>query len=731
MRKYGLINTTALACIAVATVHCAPAVAQDDRAAAEPKKPAIDDKLDGDTADIVVTATKRPALLREIPLPVQAITGEMLQKMGARSFSDYSRTVAGLQTVDTGTGRNQIFMRGIAAPQGYIGMQSAIGVYLDEVPISEGFSQPDLNLYDIERIEVLRGPQGTLYGSASMGGTIRLVSNKPDPTRVSGFVEGDLSATDHGGVNGAYTATLNLPIASDIAAIRGVFYGRNVSGFIDNPVLEKSDVNYENTYGGRVSLRVEATPNLTVDLSGSHQEIKQGGYNDVDSQDGTIRTRQQYRAVPEPFRDRSTIANATLHYHGSAVDVVSASSLNWRRRAVNDDYSALNTTGIPAPVASVQQFRTRSFTQELRLSSVRDGLVSWLIGGYYSNVRNDFDQTLSLAGLGALIGQADDTAAALSQNTRIEELAAFGEVAVHPIAPLTLTGGLRYDRITLDAASLRSGLLVGGTLQDQARQSQHVVIPKFNMSYKISARLLLYTQATKGYRIGGLNVTIAPTGDGFVFPRSYNPDSIWNYEIGFKGTALNRMLDFDIDGFIIDWKNIQLDLQHEGFDYFANAGNARSQGVEAQFALRPSVHISIGGQVTYTDSRLTTTSPGVGTKGDRVPFVPKLSASGYLEYHTIIRGIGRSFARVDVQQVGRSFSGFGTTDNFAFGNYAIANLRVGTTISGLEVALYARNVLDRRAALVANAYTAGSPGLNEHITVSRPRTIGFDVSKRF
>lgn len=220
--------------------------------------------------DIVITATKRSERLRDVPLPVQAVTSETLEKLGARDFTDYARTVAGLQFVDSGTGRNQVFMRGVAAPQGYIGMQSAIGIYLDEVPISEGGSQPDLNLDDVDRVEVLRGPQGTLYGGASLSGTIRVITNKPDPASGSGFVEGDLSSTRSGNVNGSYTATVNVPLVRDAVAVRGVFYGRNMSGFIDNPATGGKDVNDENTYGGRLALRALPTDGLTVDLTVTH-----------------------------------------------------------------------------------------------------------------------------------------------------------------------------------------------------------------------------------------------------------------------------------------------------------------------------------------------------------------------------------------------------------------------------------------------------------------------------
>lgn len=313
---------------------------------------------------------------------------------------------------------------------------------------------------------------------------------------------------------------------------------------------------------------------------------------------------------------------------------------------------------------SAQRFRTRSFTQELRAASAGRGMLTWLIGGYYSHMHTDFAQALDLVGVGDLLDLPDGRIGELAQTTTTEELAAFGELSLRPVEGLTLTGGLRYSHITLDASSTRAGLIFGGILQDRAHQPQHVVIPKINVSYKVNEDLLVYGQATKGFRIGGLNVTIAPTDDGFVFPRAYDPDSLWNYEVGIKGTALNGVLGFDVDGFIIDWRNIQLNLQRDGCDYFANAGDARSKGIEAQLTLRPTRWLDAGGQLTYTDSKLTRTTPGVGTSRDRVPFVPEVSAAGFVELHDAVGGLP-SYARIDVQRVGRAYSGFGSSDNYA------------------------------------------------------------------
>jgi iron complex outermembrane receptor protein len=681
--------------------------------------------------EIVVTATKRSQLLSDVPLAVQAVTAEDLYMLGARSFSDYSRTLAGVQVMDVGTGRDQIFIRGVAAPQGYIGMESAVGVYLDDVPISEGMNQPDLNLYDVDRIEVLRGPQGTLYGSASLGGTIRIITNQPKIDVVEGTFDTEFSGTQHGGFNPAYSATLNLPIVSDLMAVRGVIYGRNPSGFIDDPTLGKTGVNDEDTYGGRLALRVIPNDRLTIDLKAMDQHTHQGGDNFADSAGGSYVRLDQYRNIPEPFIDSSQIYNGTIAYGAPSFTVNSSTSFSRRRRDINNDFTGLNFLGDGAVTPSYQRYIAESFTQELRVSSVQVKPFSWLVGAYFNRTSDNFFQSIDSVGAGALFGLPSDNVAQLAQTSTDKQKALFGEIGYSPIDRLTLTGGIRVADLTLDSASLRDGLLIGAVLQNAGTTTQHASAPKANISWNFTPDTLAYIQAAKGYRIGGVNATIQ-TLNGFVFPTSYRPDSLWNYEVGFKGTALSRRLSFDADVFYIDWKNIQLDLQQSGIDYFANAGNALSQGVELQGALQWTDHLQVGGQVTYTDAKLTSTTPGVGNDGERVPFVPRFSGSVFAEYATTT-ALGRAYARLDTQYVGTAFTGFGEIGNYSYGDYGLTNVKIGLDRENWRVALFGKNVFDRRATLFAQPYYAGvinSPNA-ESVTVARPRTVGVDFTWLF
>ena len=683
----------------------------------------------GQLAEIVVTARKRAERLSDVPIAVQAATAEDLYQLGAHSFAEYSRTLAGVQSVEAGSGRDQIFIRGVAAPQGYIGMESAVGVYLDDVPISEGMNQPDLNLYDIDRIEVLRGPQGTLYGSASLGGTIRIITNHPDLSTPAGSIDTELSDTKHGGSNPSYSATVNLPVVTDRAALRAVVYGRNLAGFIDDPVLGKRRVNDEDTYGGRATLRVQPTDALTMDIKAMTQHTHIGGDNFIDEVAGNSLMLDQYRNIREPFVDRSQVYNGTVVYRAAAFTVESSTSFNHRQRDVYNDFTGLNILGNGALTPSYQRFVAKSLTQELRLSSAEVKPFSWLIGAYFNRTRNEFFQTVDSAGAGQLFGLPSDNVAQLFQDTTSKQRALFGEIGYTPINRLTLTGGIRVAALTLESNSLRDGLIIGAVLQNAGSTTQHASAPKANISWKVTDGALAYVQATKGYRIGGVNATIG-TLNGFVFPASYGPDSLWNYEVGFKGSALERRVNFDLDVFYIDWKNIQLDLQYGGFDYFANAGNAVSRGLEAQSALQLSTSVQLGGQVTFTDAKLTSTTVGVGQEGDRVPFVPRFAGSAFAEFGTDV-GSGRVYLRLDGQYVGTAYTGFGATGNFRYGGYAMTNLKLGMDRKAWRFGVFVKNIFDRRASLFAQPYLAGVVDSAESVTVTRPRTVGAEASWQF
>jgi outer membrane receptor protein involved in Fe transport len=681
---------------------------------------------------VVVTANRRAQQLSSVPIAVQAVTAKDLNMLGATDFSDYAGSLVGVQSVDAGTGRDEIFMRGVAAPQGYIGMESAVGVYLNDVPISEGSGQPDLNLYDINRVEVLRGPQGTLYGSASLGGTIRLITNEPQMNVMDGHVDSEFSETDHGGFNATYSGVLNIPLIPDTAAVRAVIYGRNPSGYIDNPALGRKDVNSEDTYGGRVTLRVKPIDRLTADFMALEQHTRQGAYNEVDAVSGDPLQLDQYRAISEPFLDSTQVYDMTARYGADAYTASSSTSFSRRTRGIYDDDTGLELFGNGALTPSYQNYRAESLTQEFRISSVSTTPFSWLAGAYFDRTADNFFQSVDSLGAGGEFDLPSDNVALLYQLVDTKQEALYGEVGYSLTRALTLTLGLRSSHLDLSSNSLRTGYLFGGALVNADEATENPVAPKINLSYRVTPGALVYAQAAKGYRVGGVNVTIEPTNDGFLFPKSYGPDSLWNYEVGFKGTGFDRRVNFDTDVFYIDWKDIQLDLQHDGYDYFANAGDAVSKGLEVQVDALATHDVQIGVQASYTNARLTTTTSGVGMAGDRVPYVPQISGSAYI---TVMQHIaaGRLYEHLDAQHVGTADTGFGESGNMSFGGYTLTNAKIGIDTENWSIALFAKNIFNKLAELYARPYNAAAitaPGV-ESITIARPLTVGIQISRSF
>jgi outer membrane receptor protein involved in Fe transport len=519
---------------------------------------------------------------------------------------------------------------------------------------------------------------------------------------------------------------------TDHAAVRAVFYGRNLSGYIDNPILDRTRVNDANTYGGRIALRVVPAEQLTMDFNVLYQRLAQGGYNSADNVVASYTALDQYRQIPEPFLDRGEVYNATIQYQGSLANLTSSTSYSDRSRNVNDDDTGFELLGNGALTPSLQVYTTTSFTEEFRATSIQTKPFSWLAGIYVNQNTTRFFQSIEVAGIGALLSLPSDNVALLNQSATTGQGALFGEVAYSPVDPLTLTVGLRAAEIQFASRALRTGLIFGSGLGNSDATTEHDLLPKFNLAYKLTPDSLIYATASKGYRIGGVNVTFLPS-PGFVFPPTYKPDSLWNYEIGVKGNFFDQRMALDVDAFYIDWKDIQLDLLHGDYDYFANAGNATSRGLEAQTAIKIAPAFQIGGQATYTDAKLSTTTPGVGNEGDRLPFVPKLSASLFAEYDLSVGQNGHAYIRADAQYVSTMYTGFGNVNDYAYGNYTLTNARLGFDRGPWRYALFARNIADRRARLFAGPYLAGvitDPSVDS-INVSRPRTVGLQLSRSF
>lgn len=715
--QYRLLGVAACIMPVLSPAHAQQASADPDASSSE-------------MVEIIVTATRRSEKLQDVPLSIQAIGSEELKKLGAVNFSDYSRTVAGVQFQDDGPGRSQIFIRGVSSGADVdTGKESTVGVYIDETPVSEGSSQPDLKLYDISRVEVLRGPQGTLYGSGSLGGTVRIITNQPDFNGVAGYGEVVGSLTEHGGANGSVNAWLNLPVG-ERTAFRAVAYGLHNAGFLDNGLTGENNINDEDTYGGRLALRHQAADAINIVLTGAYQHSRSGAYNRVTDHYPDLVKDQ---AEPEPFTDRFGMINLKVEADIGIGNLTSSTSYFDRKRSFENDIDFFVGTN----VQSIYGYTAQSITQEVRLASAGGGPLSWLVGGYFVERDEEFFQTVNFVGGPPAATPADNLFYATT-NSEIDQLAGFGELGYELTEGLKLVGGLRVSRMSRKAVAVRDGLLVGVRDEQSGRTTDTATTPKVNISYKIDEDSLVYAQASKGFRIGGVNPGLPPCATCLVtIGQDFGPDSLWNYEIGVKSQPFGRVLTLNASLFWIDWKNIQLNINREdGFNGIATAGKARSRGFEVEALARLSRNARFGGQLTYTDAELRSLAPGLvgfAIIGAQLPQVPNWSASGFGELGTDIGSEGRLTLRGDLQYQGKRTNILSAAP-LSLNDYVIANARISYERPAWTMSAFVNNLTDVRAQLARDIFPDARTGYAtslDRYTVNTPRTFGISLSYNF
>lgn len=696
--------------------------------------------------DIVVTAQKRTESIQSVPLSVTAVGAKEIDNLGARNFTDLLSSVPSLTAFQNGPGRSQIIIRGITSnsisedePQ----TQETVGLYIDETPISVSGFNPEQGLFDLERVEVLRGPQGTLYGAGSMSGAIRLITRKPDATRIEGRAEGDLSFTHHGEANYSGKGVINLPIVGDKLAVRATGYYDRQGGYIDNIQTGEDNVNHGRAWGGRIALRATPTEALTVDLSAFHhifddgaRPINEGGY------------RRSYISR-ENSHYNYDVYNGTINYDAGGPTVTSSTSyldMRFVNRRQLDKTLATITTDLHSPLAD--RTRIGDFTQELRLASPDGNAFRWLIGGYYNTRKRDYINAFPVPGIDAELGisSPDDFGAPVDtlffgeQKVKIHQGALFGE-AGYTLDRFTLTAGVRYFNWRENYSLRSSGLFNGGVTATGPRKLKSTGFnPKFNLTYKIDGEKLIYAQAAKGFRFGGINdvipqnvcaselVDVLRSGD----PSVYGPDKLWNYEVGTKTSFADRRVTVNASGYIIKWKDIQTNRDLNcGFGFRENAGSLTSKGVELEVTLRPADGLTISGGGAYTHSTLDGDLANLNAvEGDRAPYVPRWSGSATANYVFPISPALRGLLWANYQYVGRRATEFdpAAPRYRAMAAYGLLNLRAGVYIGPTEVSAYVRNATDSGGVLRALPST---PFDFEGRIRVQPRTIGVTARTDF
>ena len=721
--------------------------------------------------EIIVTAEKRASTVQKTPISITAISGADLQAQGLSDLQSVAQQVPGVSFKTSGPGQTEFEMRGLTSTGGE---SPTVGFYLDETALTppamaqNGKVVIDPNLFDLNRVEILRGPQGTLYGAGSMGGTIKLVTNPPDLKRFATNLEVIGSGTDGGGFNHSENAMLNLPIVADKVALRVVATDKYVQGWIDRdvlnpfplevnnstqrgnvaaaPVAEKfSESNWEKLQGGRASLLVQPTARLSMTGGVLYQRITQGGPNTIDVPPANEVHYQPFD-VSEPFKDTFNLYDLTVKYDFDSFQIVSATS-DWDRQEnqTQDISEAMQyyiggflgppadfpfstaAGGLGAGSISEDDY-TRQFSEELRAASTGNGPLQWLIGGYYSTFHATSHVYSFYDGFIPLFGTNN-----LADNHRIlglDQYAAFGEVSYQLPDNLTATLGARYFTYHSNSATAVSGISANGTSATLfGRAANSGVTPKINLAYIPNDDTTIYATISKGFRPGGPNSPIPPPCTPA--PQQFGPDSIWSYELGEKIKLLDSRVTINGDVYYEDWSNTQQQVAPPcGYKFTTNAGKAKVYGAELEVAVVLGQAFVLSQNVGYTHATNSSTIAAAGVvAGDRLLDVPEVTANTTLSYRQPLTVSMDLVARLNNSYVD-SIQDITYTRN-TLPSYDLVNTRIGVENKRWSVLLFIDNLTNKKALLSDTGALSANISILNRVATNQPRTIGADVSFKY
>ena len=727
--KLGLFTTASMAAMLAAM----PAQAQE--AAATERE-----------GEIVVTAQKRTQNVQDVPISISVISGEDLIDQGAASLVDYASYTPGMQVTNSGTpGQATITLRGIAP----LNSAQTVGIYLDDGPVGSssiynraGNFVLDLLPYDIERVEVLRGPQGTLYGASSIGGLLKYVTVQPSTTdfSVRAGIEG-FTIKDAGGLGWGAQTMVNAPIVQDKLGISASFSWRSTPGWVDsvNNASLKDQNDYEQR-GGRVALLWTPTPELSIKLSGIWQSIDSEGNASYAADLNGVRVGNGHsnnNFLAEPYAFDLDYYAATIDYDFGGATLTSATTYSKTRSLQVQDASQifgslfplLTGGAIPAGLSPFSiDLGLKKWTQEVRLSSASGGRLEWMIGGFFTDEKSsNYQIARSYDMNGNRIAPLDPLAIA-QLPASYKEYAVFGNGTFRFTDQLQLTAGVRWARNEQDFRQISEGVIVP-TSNTPGSSAENVVTYSVSPQFRFSDNGMIYARVASGYRPGGPNIVLPGV------PPTVDADRITNYEIGLKTDIADRLLSLDVALFYMDWKDIQVVRSFGGINGQANGGKAVSKGVEGTLILRPAQGLSLTATGAYTDATLSEDVPEIdGLDGDRLPAVPKFSGALRADYQFDLGDAVKGSLGAGVRHTGGRLSR-AESDPLVLREKPYTSVDLNASVTFDEhwtVRAYARNLLDNKGDMSRGLAT---DGLNRptYIAISplQPRTIGLALDLAF
>jgi iron complex outermembrane recepter protein len=769
--------------------------------------------------DVTVTAMKREETVFSTPVSVAAPTEEDLRELGVNDIEGVANNVADFTVQNLGPGQSTVAIRGVSSGQiarDQPGVKEQVGAYLDESVISLSLFTPDMDLFDMNRVEVLRGPQGTLFGSGSVGGTVRYISNQPQLGQTTVFGEVGGSAIDGGGTGGNFKAGFNTPLGDKVAFRMAAYYNR-LAGWMDavQPDLTiRPNVNSGDRLGVRTALEIQPIENLTITPRFVYQKVGMDGWNRFDQYNilanpfTTTRTaitladNQLFTQIDEPFTDKFYLGDVKINWKADNWQVTSITSFTNRDVRVIRDSGALTgsvtggSIGEPESVYTLNaplddKTHASGFTQELRADGTAiENKLHWLVGGFYSDGRRHYNQFLNVKGFEDLAcnvpgGVCIPTQGQFASKDELyysdiqykdREYGVFGEATFDFTNRFSLTAGLRYYNYKVDKDLVFDGLFApifpDPTVELGKTTKADGVAPRFIASYKATEDIIVNAQASKGFRLGGVNdpilLPLCQGPDVGIFGNipTWQDETAWNYELGTKMRFLNGRLSVNPTAFYIDVKNLQVVVTAGTCSsrLVFNVPKARSVGGELEVAYAPNNNFDFSISGSYNDSEVreslstedATHATGI-REGNRLPSVPKFQMSLSATYQQPITPtwwgyvtgnythVGNRYTQLVDQEpgtgiiplqnvpgaLGFTIGGPLTQNTFTFDPllpaYDLLNFRLGVRHGVWDVAFYVNNITDEEAFLSLDRERGFRA--REGFLVNQPRTFG--IATRF
>ncbi|MGC1302391.1 MAG: TonB-dependent receptor [Caulobacteraceae bacterium] len=727
--------------------------------------------------EVVVTANKRIEKLHDVAEGITAVSGAQMQTRQEFDFTDFAAQVPGFNVQEQAPGQNREILRG----QNSGGTGATVATLIDDVPLS--FSGSDnkaalistnLDTYDLQRVEVLKGPQGTLYGATAEGGVVKYVTNPPDLHSYHAGIEVGASTVAHGGDGGSVKGYVNLPFWQDKAALRITGFDEETPGYIDNPLLKTHDINQARKLGGRVSLLVTPTNDLSIRLGLMQQTLHADGDNEVNVVGAAFYPAStpanpfalangynESKYIEPTIKNTITYYTADVEYDLHWAKLSSISSFGTVKNSFVDDY----TPTLVAPGVTIGQtldglygqptsLRARELesvnktNQEFRLTS-EPGLqlfghqMDWLVGAFVTRedvTFNQFYDALAQPASGAPSTVLSPAAGGAFLPSRYEEWAVFGQVDYYLTPKFDVAVGARtsgnqeISHITLECCVLNGPTTALPLIKSDESSTTWSVAPRWH----VTRDTLVYARVATGYRPGGPNLIIP--GAPADFPLTYHSDSTINYEVGVRSALLHHTVSIDVAAYYVDWSQIQISTNFvspttgQTYGVVGNAGSATSEGLEWNLEWAPIHGLTFGLIGAYTEAHLTADAPGLGAHtGDDLPYVPKWSNTLNADYQWNPIGDYKAFVGGSWTFTGSRYNDFSSTSlgdpHVKLPSYDTLSLHAGIKKGPYTLELYGKNLTDSQGL----AYYSGGNGYNATglATLITPRTVGLRLAADF